>query len=253
MKEITIIGAGNIAHWFASVLQRHGVRIQQIYSRTAAHATALANTCDAQPITNLAHLNNSSDCYLFALADNCYDSLLPTLPFKLPLAVHTAGSLPITLLQPYADHYGIVYPYQTVSKTLDFSKIEVPLAVEGDCPKTEQQLTTLAELCSPKVYHLNEKQRLALHLAAVFACNFTNAMYGIAHNILTEANLDWAMILPLLQNTLDKTKLTTPQAAQTGPAKRGDHNVMAKHCAALNNPELKEIYQQISHFIATKR
>jgi predicted short-subunit dehydrogenase-like oxidoreductase (DUF2520 family) len=98
----------------------------------------------------------------------------------------------------------------------------------------------------PVVYKINEQQRFAMHLAAVFANNFTNAMYSIAYQIFKENNLDWSLIFPLLENTLEKAKNNAPQSVQTGPAKRGDITIMKKHCNALQDKELKKIYLLIS-------
>ena len=42
----------------------------------------------------------------------------------------------------------------------------------------------LAKSISNQVFQISEKQRKALHLAAVFACNFSNQMYIIAEELL---------------------------------------------------------------------
>jgi predicted short-subunit dehydrogenase-like oxidoreductase (DUF2520 family) len=57
-------------------------------------------------------------------------------------------------------------------------------------------------------------------------------------------------MLPLIDETARKVHGLHPHDAQTGPAIRGDENVMGKHLAMLSDdPEVKEIYRIISNSI----
>jgi predicted short-subunit dehydrogenase-like oxidoreductase (DUF2520 family) len=94
---------------------------------------------------------------------------------------------------------------------------------------------------------------MVLHRAAIFGCNFTNAMYAIAYDILREHNIDWQMMLPLLQNTLDKVKTMNPHDAQTGPAQRGDQNVILMHQESIQDARLKEIYRLMTEYIMANK
>ncbi len=251
IETVSLIGSGNIAHWMVFALRKAGVRICQIYSRRLDHAAALASLAAAEAIDDMSLLESGSDLYLFAVKDDSYEGLLEQLPFHLPLAAHTAGSLSIRIFQPYAESYGILYPYQSVNKGMDFEGIEVPLCVEASHADAETELLALAQLLSQNVQLLDESQRLVLHRAAIFGCNFTNAMYSIAYDILREHRVDWRMILPLLQNTLDKVKTMNPHEAQTGPARRGDMNIIQKHQDALQDERLKEIYRLMTEYIVS--
>lgn len=249
IKSVSIIGSGNIAHWMVFAMRKAGILVRQIYSRQLNHAKALALPAGAKAIDNLGDLTPDSDLYLFAVKDDSYEGLLQHLPFRLPLAAHTAGSLSIRIFQSYAESYGILYPYQSVSKGMDFEGVEVPLCVEASHAKAEAELLALAKSLSRNVQLLDESQRLVLHRAAIFGCNFTNAMYSISYDILRDHHIDWQMILPLLQNTLDKVKSMNPHEAQTGPARRGDMNVIQKHQEALQDERLKEIYRLMTEYI----
>lgn len=88
-----------------------------------------------------------------------------------------------------------------------------------------------------------------MHLAAVFACNFSNAMYHIAYKLLEEKGLPFEMLLPLLRQTVEKVSKMTPAEAQTGPAARRDFNVMEAHLAELDDEGLQEIYRMMSELI----
>lgn len=249
IRKVTIIGSGNIAHWMAYAMHKADIVISQVYSRTLSNAMALANQYDAEAIDSLSDLKPNGDLYLFAVKDDCFDELLPQLPFKLPLAAHTGGSLSIHILKDYAENYGIIYPYQSLSKNMVFDGVVVPLSVEANVKQAEDDLMSVARKMSNLVSYMDEKQRFVLHRAAIFGCNFTNAMYHIAYDILKENDIDWQMIIPLLQNTLDKVKVMTPKEAQTGPAKRRDGNVIEMHQASLTDAQQKEIYRLMTEYI----
>ncbi len=249
IETVSLVGSGNIAHWLVYALKKADVDIRQIYSRQLDHAKELAAKADADAIDNLRDLSPDSDLYIFSVKDDSYETLLSQLPFRLPLAVHTAGSLSIRIFEPYADSYGILYPYQSLNKNMDFANVEVPLSVESNDKMVENELFAFAGRLSSTVQLMGEAQRLVLHRAAIFGCNFTNAMYAIAYDILRENNIDWRMILPLLENTLDKVKTMNPHDAQTGPAKRGDQNIIRMHQEALQDEQLREIYRLMSDYI----
>ena len=99
------------------------------------------------------------------------------------------------------------------------------------------------------LYEVDENKRFTLHLAAVFASNFSNAIVAIAAQILHDKGLSLKMLYPLLQNTAAKWQSMSPADAQTGPARRNDLNVMQRHLEELNDEELKKIYQLVSEYI----
>ena len=48
----------------------------------------------------------------------------------------------------------------------------------------ERKIEQLAKILSDNYHFISSEQRKQLHLAGVFACNFTNAMYRIAKEIV---------------------------------------------------------------------
>lgn len=249
IEKVTLIGSGNMAHWLVYAMRNAGVRISQVYSRQLSHAKALAEIAGAEAIDNIKNLLPDSDLYIFSIKDDSYENLLQQLPFRLPLAAHTAGSLSMRIFESYAESYGILYPYQSVNKNMDFKGVVVPLCVEANDKTIENELFAFAQKLTSVVQKLDESQRMVLHRAAIFGCNFTNAMYSIAYDILREHDIDWQMIMPLLQNTMEKVKTMNPHEAQTGPAQRGDQNVIQFHLDALHDELLKDIYRVMTDYI----
>lgn len=111
-------------------------------------------------------------------------------------------------------------------------------------------LSTLAGSLSEKVIEMNSMQRTTLHIAAIFACNFTNHLYHIANEILQKQHLDFDLLRPLIAETAEKVQKNNPSEMQTGPAVRGDQAILNKHMESLkNNPAVLELYQQLSQSI----
>ena len=246
ISRFTIVGSGNIASWFAYVIHKNGGKIEQIFSRKLKNAQALASLYQSEATDKIECLKQDSDVYLFAINDNAYLSVLEMLTFKPQLAVHTAGSVSQHIFDGYAERYGVIYPYQSISKNADFSDILVPLCIESSDEETENQLFQLGKVWADDVALIDECQRAYLHLAAVFACNFVNAMYGIGYDILEKENINPNILWPLLENTLNKIKEISPIEAQTGPAMRNEQITMKKHLDLLDDEALKEIYSIIS-------
>jgi predicted short-subunit dehydrogenase-like oxidoreductase (DUF2520 family) len=97
---------------------------------------------------------------------------------------------------------------------------------------------------------MSHPQRLALHVAAVFANNFTNHMLTLAANIVEGEDMQFKLLRPLIRETVEKALILGPTAAQTGPAIRGDETTMALHKRYLgDNRELFELYDSISQSI----
>ena len=250
--KVSLLGTGNVASWFVFALKKAGISIQQIYGRNLQKCKILASSCEAEAIDNLSKLKNDSDLYIFSLKDDAYTSVISSIPFRVPLAAITAGSVSQEVLSPIADRYGVIYPYQTLTQGTDFSVVEVPLCIEGNTDETTRYLFDIANKISHNVQYINEGQRKKLHLAAVFSSNFSNALYGIGYDLLEQDGIDPKALLPLLHNTLDKLQTLHPWQSQTGPARRSDTEVMKSHINLLKSTELQDIYRLLSQYIQKK-
>lgn len=108
----------------------------------------------------------------------------------------------------------------------------------------------MAKALSRKVFKVSSMQRQALHVAAVFASNFTNHMITLSGDIMRDHKLDFEWLKPLLAETINKSLTLGPEAAQTGPARRGDLEILDRHLEFLQKDEaVAEIYRMISQNI----
>lgn len=252
---VTLVGAGNVATWIAQRLQdSQRFPVTQVYSRHIENAQRIASLSDAQAIDDVRQLDVDNRLVVFALADNAYAELLPRLPSRIPAAFITSGTVSCRCLNDYADAYGVIYPLQTFTKSQNMRALEVPLCLESDFSgDRKEQMWALARDLSPLCYEVSEEQRGRMHLAAVFACNFSNKMYDIAYNLLKEKNLPFEILLPLLRRTVEKVSEITPAEAQTGPAVRGDVNVMKTQWSELEDERLRDLYKMVSEMIMERK
>jgi predicted short-subunit dehydrogenase-like oxidoreductase (DUF2520 family) len=154
------------------------------------------------------------------------------------------------VLKTASANYGVLYPLQTFSfgKTVDFS--QVPIAVEASSPEIAKQLEALAHKLSPKIVQMSSEQRLVLHIAAVFACNFSNHVFAIAQELLESKDIPFDYLRPLISETAAKVQQALPSEVQTGPAIRKDEKILQKHLDFLKDqPQLQEIYRLLSQSI----
>lgn len=257
--KIVLIGAGNLATHLGRALFAAGHDFVQVYSRTMEAASALATRVGGAPTNDINSLTTEADVYILALTDSVLPTLIPTVckGRETKLFVHTAGSMPMDAFKGMALHYGVLYPMQTFSKSKEVDFNEIPCFIEAN---DEVSLTTMHALAgdiSRDVYELSSDDRRFLHLAAVFACNFTNLCYNLSADILQRHHLPFDVMLPLIDETAAKVHGMKPIDAQTGPAVRYDSNVIRNQAAMLKeNPLVKDLYERMSlciHQLALKK
>lgn len=247
---ISIVGAGHVATHFSLRLQQLGFEIAGVFSRTQESADLLAGKLGGIYATTRLEQLPKADICLTALTDGALQQLCPQIVQSRgnALFLHTAGSVDMNIWKENgASRYGVLYPMQTFSKNNSIDWNTVTLFVEAARQEDTDFLYELGGRMSQRVYHSTSEQRLKMHLAAVYCCNFVNSMFDISSKILTEIDLPFDIMYPLIDETVRKSRLMPPAQAQTGPAVRGDSHVMNKHLSLLENKELwSEIYKLIS-------
>jgi len=245
--EVVLIGSGSVATHLGLALQAKGFTIRQVYSRNVSNAEILSKKLNASFITDISDIYMNADIYFYALTDSAFKSILRKIDMPEGIQVHTAGCIPISEFEGFSSKYGVFYPLQSfsINKPVEFSQI--PICIEASNLEVQNKLLEIGNLLSNKTFLINSDQRKRLHLAAVFACNFTNYMYDIASTILEDSGFLFEMIQPLIAETAEKIKTMNPYEAQTGPAIRMDEKTISNHLVLLNKkPDLKKIYKLLT-------
>jgi len=251
IENIVIIGAGNLATQLALALHEININIKQIYCRTKDSARELAEKVNADFTDDLSQLSLDADIYVIAVKDSAIQEVLENLPLdENRLIVHTAGSVPMQIIDGFTLNYGVFYPLQTFSKSrkVDFSVI--PICIEANHPSNLMKLQELAGRLSESVRQINTEERKTLHMAAVFANNFVNHFYAVGASILQDKHLSFDLLKPLILETAAKVQTLHPIDAQTGPAQRNDQGIINAQLNMLQDrPDFKKIYSFVTESI----
>lgn len=267
--KIVFLGSGNVATHLSQALN-HSMSddVVQVYSPTAENAKSLAELLSCGYCTDINDVDVNADIYICSVKDSAqrqvwlalkkhFNDSNVTLAEK--IVVHTAGALAMDGedgLSGVFPNCGVVYPVQSFSKQRSVNLSHTPFLIEATIPSTLEKLRRLVATVSDRCYEATTRQRNALHPAAVFASNFANHMYAIAHRLMEKNGLPFEILIPLIQETAQKVTEVTPVAAQTGPAVRGDEAVMSKQEKGLNedgNETELEIYRLVSQNIQKYR
>jgi len=249
MINIVLIGSGNVATQLGSAFIKAGHNIVGIVSRNAITGAALAKKMQCPYATVLDKQLAATDVILIAVKDDEIKNVVKQLPITKALVVHTSGSIHINVFENSIKNYGVFYPLQTLKNNKQNFK-KVPICLEVKNKSNEQLLFNLSKSISDNIYFLDSEQRLHTHLAAVFANNFTNHLYAVAEKILSNNNLPFELLKPLITQTALNANKFSPAKNQTGPAVRNDKVTLDKHLKLLkNDPQLSELYQRITNSI----
>ena len=235
--NIVIIGRGNVASNLDYAFRKKGVACQMVSSREGLEHVPAANV------------------YIYAVKDEALPQVAAQVVNKeKSLHLHTSGSMPMSVFGADKPHAGVFYPFQTFSKARlieDFSSI--PVFFEARGIDDISAVYSLALTITSHVYETTQHDRERLHVAGVYACNFTNLMYTLAAELLKDTHIPFSALLPLIDETAAKIHSLAPRDAQTGPARRGDENVMKHHLDILPTAEQRELYQRLSEEISKRR
>jgi len=250
IRNVVVIGAGNLATHLALALHRKGVNVIEVLNRTRSSGERLAKRVRAGYHNDFNAADFRADLFILAVSDSAIEEVAGMLKLKDQLVVHTSGSVDISVLSGASSNTGVFYPLQTFSKEKKINFSNIPVCIEANSPENEEKLVQLARLVSKRVQLLNSSQRKILHMTAVFAGNFSNFMYTIAEDLLKKHGIPFSLLKPLIQQTAAAARHEDVFSRQTGPAVREDTKVMDEHLEMLaRHGVYMEIYDLISKSI----
>lgn len=251
-KKIVIIGAGNVATHLSKALDVKNDVIA-VFSRSLENAKALAECLKSAKATDdLSSLPDNADFYLISVKDDLIGDVARAVKTDSGIWAHTSGTVPVDVFKSIKTHYGVFYPLQTFNKSKAVDVSKVPMFIEGNDGAVSELLIELAKTISTRVSEADSQARKRFHLAAVFACNFVNRLWGIADEILRKGGFDLSILDPLMHVSLENALKYHPENVQTGPAKRGDMHVIESQMNSIEDENIKEIYKLITQNIIDK-
>jgi predicted short-subunit dehydrogenase-like oxidoreductase (DUF2520 family) len=89
-----------------------------------------------------------------------------------------------------------------------------------------------------------------LHVAAVFANNFTNHLFALAKHLVEQNQLSYDLLKPIIMQTAQNAVAFNPADVQTGPVVRNDTTTISTHLEVLQQyPDYRQIYDLLSQSI----
>jgi predicted short-subunit dehydrogenase-like oxidoreductase (DUF2520 family) len=248
--RIILVGAGNLAWHLGHIFFEKGIKVECVVSRTIDSARLLASEINSSYSDSLQEIPPGADFIIVAINDSNIVEVLQAIKPSGAIVVHTSGSVDIGVFEGKFTQYGVLYPFQTFTKGIPLKITAYPVCIEGSDDITLAMIGSLAGLLSSTIRKLNSEQRRILHLCGVLTNNFTNHLITRAIDLMGEQKLEGELLMPLLYETVYKLEITTASAAQTGPARRNNMNIIEKHLEMLkNDPELKKLYSSLTDSI----
>ena len=248
--KISIIGSGNVAYHLTHHLISKGHHINSIYTRQAK--TWMDDLASIPHKSDLDYSNEYSDFIIIAIKDKAVEEVLSKMEnTSNAQIIHTSGTLGLDVFEKFKfEDYGILYPFQTIQRSRPIDMSSVNHMIEARDKINLEKLEMLCNSADLKFELVDSENRAKYHLAAIFASNFLNHLLTISKEILDKENLDFDVLKPLINETVNKALALQPRYTQTGPAIREDKKIMDKHVEMLGDrDDLIKIYRLMSENI----
>jgi predicted short-subunit dehydrogenase-like oxidoreductase (DUF2520 family) len=243
--SVSFVGAGNVATHLALNFKKQGVQIHSITSKNNYSARVLASIVESKVIEDL-NLLPPNCLVIICVNDESIGHVIQKIPL-INSIVYTSGNIELKSLSKRAN-LGVFYPLQTFTKDKDLNLSNVPFLIESNNEMFGKKIFDFALKFSNNVLYANSAERKKIHLGAVFVNNFTNHLLFLSKKYIDSQQLNWDILKPLMQETIDKLTSIEPFEAQTGPARRNDFKIIENHLQELDGRS-KEIYELISKSI----
>lgn len=246
--RVGIVGAGNVATHLCQAIVGAGHSIVAVASRAGESAVQLAQKIGAQYYAKASDFPVNLDFILIAANDNAVREISDSLPVSDAIVAHTSGSIPLNDLSKHPSR-AVIYPFQTFSKGIDVNIKEVPFFIETSDFQTNIKVRDFLGTFTSNIFEADSAKRAQLHIAGVLTSNFSIYLLDIAKGILEKNGMSLDVVRPLVNASIKKAFEAGPHESLTGPARRGDVEVVKKQSDAIDNPLHKEIYDAVSKSI----
>jgi predicted short-subunit dehydrogenase-like oxidoreductase (DUF2520 family) len=241
--RLGILGGGRAAWAFGSAWKRIGWPISGVWLRDASHSH-IAELLQTTRL-DLTDLARDSELLLVAVSDRAIAEVAEAIPETEALIFHASGAL-LSMRGGFSLH-----PLKSLPPVGDPSDLDQTLLVfEGEHRRTAR---LIAAAVGARMAEVEPEQKARYHAAAVFGSNYIAASLEIARRLLVEAGVPDAKedLVALAQSAIENWRRHEDAKRFTGPAARGDADVMRRHQDALSDePQVAQIYALLAEEIA---
>lgn len=245
--RLGILGGGRAAWAFGSAWKRIGWPLSGVWLRddSPSHIAELLGTARM----DMADLARDSELLLVAVSDRAIAEVTALIPETEGLIFHASGAL-LSLRGGFSLHPLKSLPPVGVTSGTPPDLEGTLLVFEGEHRRTAKLVATAvgARFCE-----VAAEQKALYHAAAVFGANYVAASLEIAQRLMARAGVTDVRedLVALAQSAIQNWRNHEDAKRFTGPAARGDADVMGQHREALrDDPKVAEIYDLLAAEIA---
>lgn len=255
---ITIIGTGRLGSALALQFHRKGYVIRSLFNRSSTACEKIADQTGTD-ITGAIPQSRTElgDLIFLCLPDDQIPGFVRSLAAKIPdlsgiACVHTSGATPAGVLQPLADagaeiaSFHPVQTFTTINRDSAFDNCFITL--QGD-EALCKNLKHIARALNGRPLVVDQQQKTAIHLAAVFVCNYMTPLFSASQHILRDNGVEVRsreLFGPIVRQTMNGLLNNPPDEVLTGPVVRGDAGTVDQHLELLKqSPAWDRIYREL--------
>lgn len=237
-----IVGAGRAAWAFGSTWRRIGWPLAGVATRSPSPLPTRLSVAAA----SIDDLAREADLLLIAVSDRALDEVAASVPPTRAIIFHCSGAAT-------AVRGGFsLHPLRALPPVGEPSDLRDTLLVfEGAHREVAQ---SIAEAAGARLAEISPEAKARYHAGAVFGSNYVAALLDIAQELI---GIDGARddIAALARSAIENWRAHPDARRFTGPAARGDGEVIERHRATLaGDPELEDIYGLLAaRIIATSK
>ena len=232
MHTIRIIGPGRAGRSLVVALAARGWHVAGVLGRS----------------DDVSGAARGVDVLVIATPDDVVaDVATAVVPVVGTTVVHLSGSLGLDALAPHPMRAGVHPLVPLPNPEVGAARLVsgVTFAVAG-APLGR----AMVEALGGRIVEVADDDRAAYHAAACIAANHVVALLGQVERVAASVGLDLESFLPLTRAAVDDVAALGPEAALTGPARRGDWATLSRHLDAL--PEGERSGYQAGAALATR-
>ncbi len=260
-ETLAIVGAGRVGRALGRRLRELGWKIGAVVTRNESCARRAVRFIGAgTPLASMSRRILQSTCILIATPDSAVGRVAEELSriggeeLKGHVILHTSGALDSTVLSAvrrYGAAVGSMHPLQT------FNGVTVPplegkvFAIEGDA-QAVRKARKIARAVGAAPSPIEAPKKPLYHAAGALAAGHALVVVESAVQLMMALGTKRAeamrALLPMTKQVLQNYERLGMKAAWTGPLARGDHDVVRKHLAALQeySPEYCVAYDALN-------
>ncbi|MBD0369245.1 MAG: DUF2520 domain-containing protein [Pyrinomonadaceae bacterium] len=252
---VSIIGAGRLGTALGLALAQCGYVIEAVAALHKSHARRAARIIPTQPLAlSSVELDRlpASRLFIISTPDDSIEEAASGIAALMKekgagrVALHTSGALSSEVLRSLKDtgfRTGSMHPLVAVSEASAGAESlrRAFFCIEGE-PAALSAARRIVRDLGARAFSINTAEKALYHAAAVTSSGHMVALFDIAREMLMRCGLKEkdarAILMPLIESTLDNLKEQEPSKALTGTFARADVETVRRHLKAIRQEEM---------------